>query len=49
MLGRFCVMIIRFFGQVLLGTWIIDQPYVGLIFIVLASGTQSTFYLFVDC
>jgi len=36
MLGRFCVMIFRFFVQFLLGTWIIDQPAVdGLFFIVI--------------
>jgi len=48
MLGRFCVMIIRFLGQVVLGTWIIDQPIVSLIFLVLASGTQSAFFIFPD-
>jgi hypothetical protein len=53
MLGRFCVKIARFLAQVLLGTWIIDQPAAGGLFFdmidLLASLTQSAFYLCLDC
>lgn len=52
MLGRICVKISRFFGQVLLGMWIIDQRRVVVWFFVvidlLASSIQSAFYLCLD-
>lgn len=57
MLGRFCVMISRFLGQVLLGTWIIDKPAIVRLFLfvidLLAYSVMTTlgcseyfFYIF---